>query len=261
MSTLASEHQTARWIVRCWTRVRIMGLLIVGLTLMTVGAALTLAVAVVTLFQARRIYAEWLIGPLAQIALWTMGVRLVVHQDQPFPKQQVVYISNHASTLDIFVLTAMRLPNTRFFLSGYLRRKFPPLGLLGYLAGVFWTVPQSFPEQRIEIFKRAERVLRKTKASVFLSPEGRLGEIGTISPFNKGAFHLATNLAAPIIPMFISIPREIDPGWGYNARPGVVNVYVQPPVKTDQWQLEELDRNRTMMREYFLELQTRYQGE
>ncbi len=260
MTTVAKDQPDTRASDRIRTRVRTGVRYLIAMTLMTVGALLTVAVATVTLFQARRFYAESMIAPMARIALWSVGIRYVVHQDRPLPDRQAVYIANHASSIDIFLLTAMGLPNTRFFLSGILRTRLPPIGLFGYLAGVFWTVPQCFPERRVKIFERAERVLRQTGESVFLSPEGNLGEIGIIGPFNKGAFHLATNLAAPIVPIYIAIPREIDPGWSYDFRPGVVDIYFQPPVPTDTWVLKDLNANREKMHDYFLELQGRYQG-
>ncbi|MEZ6134223.1 MAG: lysophospholipid acyltransferase family protein [Pirellulaceae bacterium] len=243
------------------TRLRIACQAVAGFTVMTVGSLVTLMVATLTLFQMRGFYADYLIAPTARIALQIAGVRFVVHDAERLRGGQVVFIANHASTLDVFILTAMRLPNTRFFLSGHLRRKFPPLGLLGYLAGVFWTVPQQFPERRVEIFKRAERVLRRTGESVFLSPEGNQGRMGLIAPFNKGAFHLATNLAAPIVPMYFAIPASIHPKWGYNFRPGVVDVYVQPPISTEAWTLEDLDANRQKMHAYYVELQGRYESD
>lgn len=259
MTTVTQDQVTTSTFERFRSGCRIAMLYAAGFTVMTLGSLLTLAVAVVTLFQARRLYSEVMARSLARIALRLGGVRFVMHQDEPLPATQAVYIANHASTLDVFILTAMGLPNVRFFLSGHLRRKLP-LGLLGYLSGVFWTVPQQFGQKRVKIFQRAERVLRRTGESVFLSPEGNQGRMGTIAPFNKGAFHLATNLAAPIVPLYISIPREIDPGWGYDFRPGVVDVYFQPPVPTDTWKLADLDTHRADMHGYFLELQKRYQG-
>ena len=238
---------------------RILLKIIAGFAVMTVGSVVALLVAAITLFQARDFYASYIIAPTARIALWIGGVKFVVHEKQYLGRTQTVYIANHSSTLDVFILTAMGLPNTRFFLSGHLRRKFPPLGLLGYIAGVFWTVPQNFPARRVAIFKRAERVLRRTGASVFLSPEGNKGMIGQIASFNKGAFHLATNLSAPIVPIYIAIPTEINPGWGYDYKPGVVHIYVQPPIPTSDWKVEDLDENRQKMHRSFLELQNRYE--
>ena len=97
---------------------------------------------------------------------------------------------------------------------------------------IFWTVPQEFPEKRREIFKRADRILRETGDSVYLSPEGKRVTTGEIGHFNKGSFHLATSLHAPIVPIYFAIPREINPGMGYDAKPGTIDVYFLPPIDT-----------------------------
>lgn len=259
MTTVSEDHSTRDVPVSLRTRCRTALLYASGFMVMTIGSVLTVAVAIVTLFQARRFYSEVMVRSMTRIGLWVLGVRIVTHHDEPLPKTQAVYISNHASTLDILVLTAMGLPNVRFFLAGHLRKKLP-LGLLGYLIGVFWTVPQEFPDKRVKIFQRAERVLRCSGESVFLSPEGNKGRMGMIAPFNKGAFHLATKLGAPIVPLFIYIPREIDPGWGYDFHPGVVDVYFKPAIPTDSWKLEDLDQNRANAHDYFVELHRQLHG-
>jgi len=174
-----------------------------------------------------------------------------VHADRPFPQQQTIYISNHTSTLDMFVLVALGLPNTRFFLSGYLR-KIIPFGVIGYLTGIFWTVPQEYPERRTRIFKSAEQTLRRTGESVYLSPEGTRVTTGLIGHFNKGAFHLATALGTPIVPFYILIPRAGDPGKGLDARPGTIRVYVKSAISTRDWKLADLERNRDMVRSLFV---------
>ena len=81
-------------------------------------------------------------------------------------------------------------------------------------------------------------MLRRTRESVYLSPEGGRITTGEIGHFNKGAFHLATSLGAPIVPLYFEIPRDMDPGRGYNARPGTVTVHVLPTIDTrdmDVW--------------------------
>jgi 1-acyl-sn-glycerol-3-phosphate acyltransferase len=223
-----------------------------SMLLMTAGALVMLLVAVLTAFQLRRFYSEAIATPLGRITLRIWGVRMIVHPHEPFPPGQTIYISNHTSTVDVFALVALGLPNARFFLSGFLR-KLLPLGLIGYLIGIFWTVPQEYPEMRRKIFQRAERVLRRTGESVYLSPEGERITTGEIGHFNKGAFHLATALKAPIVPMFIRIPREINPGKGLNARAGTVEVYFRPPIDTSQWRVEDLLENRKKVRDFYVE--------
>ena len=190
------------------------------LILLSLCALLLLPVAALTLFRLRHFYSERFVTPFGRLVLRLWGIRLRLHNHRPFPTHQVVYISNHSSTIDIFALIALGLPNTRFFLSGYLR-KLLPLGLIGYLIGVFWTVPQDKPEQRRKIFQSAGNELFRSGESVYLSPEGERVTTGEIGHFNKGAFHLAIALHAPIVPIFIAIPPAINPGLGLDAASGV----------------------------------------
>ena len=226
-------------------------LAVAGSFVLIVGSLFMLLVAVLTLFQCRRIYAEWIAAPMARIALSLSGVRMVIHGENACRERQTVFIANHTSTLDVFAIAAMALPNTRCFLSGFLR-KILPLGLIGYLIGIFWTVPLRFPEKRRKIFQRADRVLRESGESVFLTPEGSRIRTGQIAHFNRGAFHLATSLNAPICPIFIDIPEDSDPGMGLYAEPGTMHVYFLPTIETDGWTIEHLDQNRDRVREVYV---------
>jgi len=218
---------------------------------LTLGALVMLIVALPTLFLARRFYSEVMARWLGVAALRIWGVRYRVH-GRPQPADvQTVYVSNHSSTLDLFVLIALGLPRTRFFLSGFLK-KLPPIGIVGSLIRIFWTVAQDYPEQRVQIFKRADRILRQTRDSVYLSPEGMRITSGEIGHFNKGSFHLATSLHAQIVPIYFSIPREINPGMGYDARPGMIDVYFLPPIDTTDWTVADVERNRDAVRAFYV---------
>jgi len=218
---------------------------------LTAGALLMLACAVSTLFLTPRFYRERIGAPIGRLILRIWGIDYEVHGAPAPADVQAVYVSNHTSSLDPFVLIALALPNTRFFLSGFLR-KLLPLGLIGYLIGIFWTVPQQYPERRRRIFERAARILRRTGESVYLSPEGQRITNGEIGPFNKGSFHLATALRAPIVPMYLQIPRASNPGRGLHARPGTIHVHFRAPVDTRSWRVEDLALNRDRMRELYV---------
>jgi len=232
------------------SRVRVVTLLTLTFLVMTIGALLLLPIAAVTLGRARRIYSG-VAALIGRTILWLWGIRMVVHCAGSWPAGQVVYVSNHPCTIDLFLLVALRLPNTRFFLSGFLQ-KIVPLGIVARLMGTFFTVPQDRPADRVRIFQRADRILRRTGESVYLSPEGQRVTTGEIGAFNKGAFHLATSLRAPIVPIYFSIPPEIDPGMGYDARPGTVDVFVHRPVDTSGWRIEDILANKERVRDLFV---------
>ena len=224
------------------------------LALITLTAVVMLPIAVLTLFRARRLYSEVIARGLARAILRIWGIEVVVHQDRPFPRRQTVYVSNHTSTIDLFVLVALGLPGTRFFLSGFLR-KFVPLGVIATLMGTFFTCPQSDRAGRVRCFQRADRILRRTGDSVYLSPEGERITTGRIGPFNKGAFHLAQSLGVPMVPFYIDIPPGVDPGKGYAAGSGTVRVYVGPDIATADWRVEDVPVHRDAVRELFVSFQ------
>jgi 1-acyl-sn-glycerol-3-phosphate acyltransferase len=249
------QHRANRT-ARAWILAITSGLLI------TVGAILLLPIGFVTLFRSRRLYSR-VARCLSLAILGLYGVRLAVRGALPFPRTQTVYISNHTSTLDLFVLVALGLPNCRFFLSGFLR-KIVPLGIISSMMGTFFTVPQDRSVERTRIFQRAERILRRTKESVYLSPEGGRITTGQIGHFNKGAFHLATNLHVPIVPFYLRIPAGVDPRLGYDARPGTVEVVVLPAIDTSAWRVADVRENKERVREVLVrvhdELRNRESG-
>jgi len=231
-------------------RIRVIALAATSGILMSVAAALMLPLGAITLFRARRLYAR-IATILCRAILWLYGVRIRLHNERGFPRTQTVYISNHSSSLDLFLLVALGLPNCRFFLSGFLR-KLVPLGIISWMMGTFFTVPQAFPDERRRIFSRAGHTLKRTGESVYLSPEGGRITDGTIGHFNKGAFHLATVLRAPIVPMYFRIPPGIDPGLGLDARPGTVDIHVLPPIHTAEWSEADIVENKERVREVFV---------
>jgi 1-acyl-sn-glycerol-3-phosphate acyltransferase len=233
--------------------------------LMSITSVVMLPIGAITLFRARPLYI-WIARWMCRAMLAIYGVRVRVHHEGGagvgaggfgiggFPRTQTVYISNHTSTLDMFILVALGLPNCRFFLSGFLR-KWVPLAIISSMMGSFFTVPQDRPDQRRRIFRRAGRTLARTGESVYLSPEGGRIVDGAIGPFNKGAFHLATVLQAPIVPMYFHIPAAIDPGLGFNVRPGTVDVYVLPPIETATWRVADVMEHKEDVRAVFVRVQ------
>ena len=231
------------------SRVRLVSLITASVVVVSLGALGIFTAAVCTLFGARRLYA-WLATQVARVLLRVWSIRLEIIAPRRWPRGQVVYISNHPSTLDLFILIALGLPRTRFFLSGYLKA-YLPIGLVAWLMGTFFTVTQDKPAERIRIFQRADRILKRTGESVYLSPEGQRVPGGAIGSFNKGAFHLAASLGVPIVPLYFDVPDAVSPGCGFDARPGIVRVHVLPPIETRHWRVADVPRHRDAVHALF----------
>ena len=224
---------------------------------LTLWSVVMLTFAIITLFSTRRLYNEYLAKWLARFVLWQWNIEVITHGGEALPKGQVIYISNHSSTIDIFAIIALGLVRCRYFLFGRVRRIIP-LGIIATVMGTFFTFPQTQPNKRVRLFKNADSTLRRTGESVYLSPEGSRITTGEIGQFNKGAFHLATSLKAPIVPFYISIPKNINPGAGIDAEPGTMHIYFDEAIQTRDWELQDLIDNKEKVRNLFLGYHQKY---
>ena len=89
---------------------------------LTLGALAMLIVAIPTCFLLRAASTprSWRDGWAKP--RFASGACAIACTAKPQPADvQTVYVSNHSSTLDVFVLIALGLPRTRFFLSGFLQ--------------------------------------------------------------------------------------------------------------------------------------------
>jgi putative phosphoserine phosphatase/1-acylglycerol-3-phosphate O-acyltransferase len=200
----------------------------------------------------RRRFARLVAPRVARALLALSGLELEV-RGGPWPAGQVVYVSNHISTIDPFAVVALGLPSCRYFLAGYLHAVVP-FSVFAKLLGVFFTPSQRDRAARVRCFERACAELARTGESIYLTPEGEMVRTGEIGRFNKGACHLATALRAPIQPLFIEIPEEIDPGLGFEVpRRGRVTIHVLPVVETSTWRLGDVAANTERLRRIFVE--------
>jgi 1-acyl-sn-glycerol-3-phosphate acyltransferase len=218
---------------------------------MHLAAFLGFAAYVLTLGAALEwIRQVWL--PLcSRIFLGIFGIR--VHVKGTVPEvEQAVWICNHRSTLDIFVILTLGLPRTRYFLSDFLQ-KIPAFFVLGRVLGCFWTPDQKFPEQRVLLFQRAARTLRLTGESVFLTPEGQRIDSRMVGKFNKGAFHLAMDLERPVVPIYVDTPDEVSPGLSWNLRRGEVRVSFLQPIDSPKYESDRLPEFVSSVRSIFIQ--------
>jgi 1-acyl-sn-glycerol-3-phosphate acyltransferase len=223
-----------------------------GCVLITVAAVSMLVARVVTLGRARRFCAEVLGAWMSRAILAVLGVKVVLHAEAPLSQGQCVYTFNHTSTLDMFVLLSLGLPRTRYFMKRA-SWAMPPFGLAAWMVGTFFTPPQRLPDKRVRCFQAATAKLKRTGDCVLLSPEGTRITTGRTGPFNKGTFHLATELHAPIVPLFVQIPPESNPGKGLGSNPCTVRVHMLPAVSTSDWRLEDLEQNKARVRQRYVD--------
>ena len=138
-------------------------------------------------------------------------------------KRGIVLVGNHQSLLDInaaFVAS----PTPIVFLSKASIRKVPLLGKINEMAGTVFVERGNRSSS-----EKAVKQLVDTLAlgrSVLVFPEGTRSTTGNLQPFKKGAFHLAHQAKAPMVPMWISGTHALLPPSGWLLRPSTTSVTV-----------------------------------
>jgi 1-acyl-sn-glycerol-3-phosphate acyltransferase len=226
-------------------------LTIVGGSLLAVGSIVVLLYSIVSLFMFPEFCRQRIIRPFCTLILRIAGVRVMV-DGAIIESRPCVYVSNHLSALDIFIVCSLGLPNTRYFMS-VSTLKVIPMTIVGLATRVFYIAEQWEPIKRSKCFQRAERLLRQSGDNVYLTPEGRRNPNLAIQPFNKGAFHLAINLQRPIVALRIDLPPESNPRLGLAAKAGVARVSRICTFETAGLDVDSLLKLRDQVREAYLE--------
>jgi len=95
--------------------------------------------------------------------------------------------------------------------------------------------------------------MRVEGKSVCLSPEGTRTLTPKLAEFKKGAFHLAIQAGAPIVPIVIHNSNDVQPKGDMIFHPGTVDVEVLPPIDTSNWSASTIDRHVSDVRDQYLQ--------
>lgn len=138
-------------------------------------------------------------------------------------KRGLVLLGNHQSLLDINA-AFVACPTPIVFLSKASIRKVPLLGKINEMAGTVFVERgnRSSSEQAVKQLVHTLSLGR----SVLVFPEGTRSATGDLQPFKKGAFHLALQAQAPMVPMWISGTHALLPPSAWLLRRATTSVTV-----------------------------------
>lgn len=158
------------------------------------------------------------------------GVTLEFEGDCSALNQQAprVITFNHASTLDLFIITAIITPGG----TAVVKRTIlyiPFMGWSAYLAGML-LLDRRDRTRAIASLERAGQRIRDEALSVFIAPEGTRTSSRVPSKFKRGAFRMAEVAGADIVPLVIDGAAEVWPRdknycWG-----GTVKIRLLEPI-------------------------------
>ncbi|HUH40665.1 MAG TPA: lysophospholipid acyltransferase family protein [Castellaniella sp.] len=131
----------------------------------------------------------------SRVLLVVCGVRVRL-QGQPIRQDAVLWVANHVSWLDIFVIDAVRA--TSFIAKSDIRR-WPIIGLLVAWAGTLFIDRR----QRHAVREAGRQIMAcfKRGDAVGLFPEGTTSEGLDVHPFHAGLFQAAVQAQVPVQPI------------------------------------------------------------
>ncbi len=163
------------------------------------------------------------------IVLFIYGIKVNVYGAENIdPLKGKIYISNHASYMDIFIQLAKLPDNVRMIYKKEINRV-PILGWAMYCAGFVSLDRNKIREAMKSLDKAAQRV--KKGLSVVIYPEGTRTKDGKIGEFKRGMFFLADKAQSDIIPVSLQGTYEIMPLGSSRVKPGVVNMIIGKPIQ------------------------------
>ena len=188
---------------------------------------------------------------IGRVILRTLNVPLHVNYVGTPLSQPAVYIANHSSTLDMFVIIALGLKKIRY-VAKYEILYNPFFAFLGLVTGQIFIKRQD-TQKAIASLNRSLAFLKRKNLSLFVSPEGTRKHTEPVAPFKKGAFRMAMQLKYPIVPVFIEGARQSCSGDSLIVDPGKITAYIHDPIDTEMWTLENLDEHISAIRQQYIQ--------
>ncbi|MDR1407547.1 MAG: 1-acyl-sn-glycerol-3-phosphate acyltransferase [Tannerella sp.] len=146
-------------------------------------------------------------------------------------KQSCVFVANHQSAFDIFLIYGFLGVPIKWMLRQGIA-KIPFVGAACRSAG-FIFVDHSSPQAVRRSIAEAKVRLRDG-ASLAIFPEGSRTRNGKMGRFRKGAFHVALSQRLPVVPITINGTYHVLPKGTLNVRPHRMEMVIHAPVQIDE---------------------------
>jgi len=175
----------------------------------------------------------------------------VEHPDRLAAPRPCVFVANHASFADVWVLLAVIPGSVRFVAKKELLR-IPVFGT-ALRAGGQIVIDRKNLRRAFGAYDEAAAAIRRGLSAVVFV-EGTRSPDGTLQGFKKGPFVLAITAGVPIVPIYLEGTWGIMPRGRLVPRPARVRVLVGEPIATSGLAYEDRDALAARTREAMLAL-------
>ncbi|KDP39122.1 hypothetical protein JCGZ_00879 [Jatropha curcas] len=185
-----------------------------------------------------------------RMMMWILGNPIKI-EGVEFSNERAIYICNHASPIDIFLMMWLTPTGT----VGIAKKEiiwYPLFGQLYVLANHL-RIDRSNPTAAIQSMKEAACAVVKNNLSLIIFPEGTRSKNGRLLPFKKGFVHLALQTRLPIVPMVFTGTHLAWRKGSLHVRPAPITVKYLHPIKTDHWSADTIDDHVKMVYNTYVE--------
>ncbi|MDA2995857.1 MAG: lysophospholipid acyltransferase family protein [Actinomycetota bacterium] len=239
--TRALDSTLARTVISIWSWLSL-GILLLGLL------PLVALIRVATMpFDRGAYWAGYTFRAVARVhgrlnPLWTFTVRGNVPND---PRLPYVVVSNHESFVDMLAIS--QIPIEMKWVAKSTFFNIPIVGFLLMLSRDIKLI-RGAKGAGAHVYTEAANRL-STRTSVMLFPEGTRSASGELGAFKDGAFKIAIEAQAPILPLVVHGTRNalIKHDWRFGRCDAVVQIL--DPIPTTGMTLEDVDALREQVRD------------
>ena len=215
-------------------------------------AAFAAAAPVWALTGRKRDMINLAVGMWADYAAAIAGIRLHIDGEENLWKRRpAVFIFNHQSSVDALIIPKL----LRRDFTGVGKKeiaRFPIIGPLMQFAEVV-LIDRADGAGAIKAMRPVVDAIRRDGLSVSIAPEGTRSVSTKLGAFKKGAFHIAMQAGAPIVPIVIHNAADSQPKGRAVPRPADIRVTVLPPIDTLGWRAETVGDHVAYVRNLYLD--------
>lgn len=192
-------------------------------------------------FDRDKIYTGKLTKMWAQWVIWSTGIHYeICGLENIDPDRQYIFMSNHASALDI-LLGVAAIPSNIVFLAKKELFRIPFFGWAMEAAGMI-KIDRQNPELAKKSVSEAVETLIQSPFSTLIYPEGTRSDKGELLPFKKGGFILAIRTQLPVVPITIIGAGNVLPKGTFTIKNSHIKIIVDDPIPTLGMEIKNKDQ-------------------
>ncbi|KAF4628053.1 hypothetical protein G7Y89_g10092 [Cudoniella acicularis] len=178
---------------------------------------------------------QWATARSFKYVMWlTTGITFSIEDPHNYlnTTRPAIFIGNHQTELDVLMLGCI-FPKYCSVTAKSSLRRVPFLGWFMALSGTVFIDRANSTNAR-SAMAGASNEIKMEKQSVYMFPEGTrsYAKEPMLLPFKKGAFHLAVQAGAPIVPVVVANYSDILYVQGRRFNSGTIPVKVLKPIDT-----------------------------